>query len=197
MNIIKKFNPESFPNTAQALFIPTTEDPGHHLNPFWNYTSMEWYVIYTKPRWEKRVAGDLQKIDIEAYCPMITEVRQWSDRKKKVTTPLFKSYVFVRLSAKDRERVFEVPGVVQYLFWLKQPAIVRDSEIETIKQWLDNDQVEIIDTAQFIPGERITINNGNFKGEEAIIKKVGKKRLKLILQSMGWVVNVKVSEVLE
>src|SRR5690606_799105 len=157
---------------------------------------MKWYVIYTKPRWEKKVAGELQKINIEAYCPMITEVKQWSDRKKKVSTPLFKSYVFVRLSSKDRDKVFQIPGVVQYLYWLGQPAAVRESEINTLKKWLENDQVEILETAHLTPGDRITINNGKFKGEEAIIEKVGKKRLKLILRSMGWVVNVKVSEVI-
>jgi len=157
---------------------------------------MNWYVIYTKPRWEKKVTAGLEKIGIEAFCPMITEVKQWSDRKKKVTSPLFKSYVFVSLSTKDRNRVFEVPGVVQYLFWLGKPAVVRDSEIHTIKKWLDNDQVEILDTAHFTPGDKITISNGKFKGEEAIIEQVGKKRLKLILHSMGWVVNVRVSEVL-
>ena len=54
---------------------------------------MEWYALYTKPRWEKKVAKALEKIGIIVYCPMITEVRQWSDRKKKVTLPLFKSYV--------------------------------------------------------------------------------------------------------
>lgn len=157
---------------------------------------MKWYVIYTKPRWEMRVAGDLQKIDIEVYCPMVTEVKQWSDRKKKVTSPLFRSYVFVRLSSKDRNRVFEVSGVVQFLFWLGEPAVVRNSEIETLKKWLENDEVEFLESAHLTPGDKITIAGGDFKGEEAIIEKVGKKRLKLILKSMGWVVNVRVSEVL-
>lgn len=158
---------------------------------------MDWYVIYTKPRWEKRVAEELFKFGIEAYCPTVTEVRQWSDRKKKVESPLFKSYVFVKMAGKSRDKVFECPGVVRYLFWLGKPAVVKDAEIDTIKKWLDNDEMEIVSTDHLSPGDHVTIAGGNFKGQDAIIQKIGKKRLRLILKSMGWVVNVKVSDVVE
>ena len=79
---------------------------------------MPWYVIYTKPRNEKKVAERLQQIGITVYCPMITMIKQWSDRKKKVQIPLLNSYVFVCLEDKEREKVFQVSGVVRYLFWL-------------------------------------------------------------------------------
>src|SRR5690606_25027157 len=111
--------------------------------------------------------------------PLVTEVRQWSDRKKKVTTPLFKSYVFVKLPAKERNLVFQSPGVVQYLYWLGKPAVVRDAEIETIKKWLDNDLVEEMQTTHLTPGDRVTIADGKFKGREAIVNNVGKKRMRL------------------
>ncbi|MDT0651627.1 UpxY family transcription antiterminator, partial [Autumnicola edwardsiae] len=92
---------------------------------------MQWYVLYTKPKWELKVYENLQKKDIKAYCPTVTEVKQWSDRKKKITAPLFRSYIFVYLAEKERSEVFEVPGVVRYLYWLGKPAIVRDVEIQT------------------------------------------------------------------
>ena len=158
---------------------------------------MNWYALYTKPRWEKKVALELEKQDIETYCPQITEVRQWSDRKKKVTTPLFKSYVFVHLAEKDRAKVFDTPGVVQYLFWLNKPAIVRDEEIDTIKSWLEDERVEDVEVGHLTPGDKLIIANGSFKGKEAIVQKIGKKRMKLILKSLGLVVNVRVSDALE
>ena len=158
---------------------------------------MNWYALYTKPRWEKKVANELEKMHIEVYCPTVTEVKQWSDRKKKVTSPLFKSYVFVQLPEKDRARVFQIPGVVQYLFWLGKPAIIRQEEINTIKTWLEDERVEDIQVINLSPGDRLTIANGSFKGKEAIVQKVGNKRLKLILKSLGLVVNVRVSDVLE
>jgi transcriptional antiterminator RfaH len=158
---------------------------------------MNWYVIYTKPRWEKRVATELEELDIEAYCPVVTEVRQWSDRKKKVVTPLFKSYVFVRLTEKTRQEVFKAPGVIQFLYWLGKPAIVKDAEIEIIKDWLNNDDIDIVSTDHLSPGDQVTIAEGDFKGQEAIIQKIGKKRMRLILKSMGFVVNVRSSDVVE
>ena len=158
---------------------------------------MNWYALYTKPRWEKKAASRLEELGIETYCPTITEVRQWSDRKKKVTSPLFKSYVFVHLPEKERGKVFEVPGVVQYIFWLGKPAVIRDEEIEVIRQWLEDDRVEDVEVGDLSPGDKITIANGSFKGKDAIVSEIGKKRLRLVLKNLGMVVNVKISEVLQ
>jgi transcription antitermination factor NusG len=97
---------------------------------------MPWYVIYTQPRNEKKVAERLQNLGITVYCPLITIIKQWSDRKKKVQVPLLNSYVFVHLNDKDREAVFQVSGVVRYLFWLGKPAIVRDEEIQALQEGL-------------------------------------------------------------
>ena len=157
---------------------------------------MNWYALYTKPRWEKKVAAELEERGIESYCPVTTEIRQWSDRKKKVTSPLFKSYVFVRLKDKERGKVFDVPGVVQYIFWLGKPAIIRDREIAIIREWLEDDRVEEVEVGHLTPGDKITIAEGSFKGQEAIISEISKKRIRLILRSLDCVVNVRVSEAL-
>lgn len=155
-----------------------------------------WYVLYTRPKAESRVAETLEKIDIEVYCPMMTEVRQWSDRKKKVTVPLFTSYVFIRLQEKDRHKVFEVPGVVKYLYWLGKPALVRDAEIDIIKDWLGNGAVEDVLLENVSPGDRVVIKSGAFKDQEAIIKKVGPTRIRLVLVDMGCTVTAKTRDVL-
>lgn len=154
----------------------------------------KWYVVYTKPRWEKKVIEELTKIEIEAYCPMITEVHQWSDRKKKVTVPLIKSYVFIFIEDVNRDQVFAVTGILRYLHWLKKPAIVKNSEIETLKNWIDNPEADDISVSNISPGDGLLIANGSFKGHEAIVSKVGKKRLKLILKSLNLVVSVKLKD---
>ncbi|PKD20018.1 antitermination protein NusG [Salegentibacter salinarum] len=157
---------------------------------------MAWYVLYTKPRMEKRVADDLEQIGIEIYCPLITEVKQWSDRKKKIKTPLFKSYVFIKLEEKKRNRVFEVPGVVRYLFWLGKPAIVRDEEIKVIREWLEEDKVEDAKVEHLSAGDKITIKNGAFKQHEAIIRDIGKRKMRLVLPHLGFTVEVQTKEVI-
>ncbi|HET8753747.1 MAG TPA: UpxY family transcription antiterminator, partial [Salinimicrobium sp.] len=114
---------------------------------------MAWYVLYTKPRHEKKVAVALEKMDVEVFCPMITEVRQWSDRKKKLQVPLFKSYVFVNIEEKERHEILTVSGVVRYLFWLGKPAIVRDVEIQTLRSWLNDNRIENVEVHNLNPGD--------------------------------------------
>ncbi|MGM0934457.1 MAG: UpxY family transcription antiterminator [Bacteroidota bacterium] len=157
---------------------------------------MLWYVLYTKPRSEQKVAQRLEKTGIQVYCPIITEVRKWSDRKKKVSTPLFKSYVFVKLPEKERNRVFDVPGVVHYMHWLGKPAVVRNHEIETIEKWLNNDEVDQIEINEISPGDKLVISKGSLEGREAIVREVGKKQMRLILPGMGFTVVVNTREVL-
>jgi transcriptional antiterminator RfaH len=97
---------------------------------------LNWFVLYTKPKNEKKVASALSLLGMQVYCPLITVVKQWSDRKKTIQQPLLSSYIFVKLEEKDRSKVFDIPGVVRYLFWLGKPAIVRDFEINHIKELL-------------------------------------------------------------
>lgn len=157
---------------------------------------MSWYVLYTKPKMEKRVAKGLQQMGVEVYCPFITEIKQWSDRKKKIKTPLFKSYVFIKIEEKNRNGVFEIPGVIRYLFWLGKPAIVRDKEIKVIREWLEEDKVDGAKVEHLNEGDKITIKNGAFKQHEAIIRDIGKRKMRLVLPHLGFTVEVKTKEVL-
>ena len=95
---------------------------------------MKWFVIYTKPNHELKVAEGMSSIGIQAYCPTFTQIKQYSDRKKKIEKPLLPSYVLVQLSEEDRPKVFSIPGVVRYLFWLGKPAVVREEEIDLLKK---------------------------------------------------------------
>ena len=153
---------------------------------------MPWFVLYTQPRNEKKVAERLEKLGIKAYCPMTIQVRQWSDRKKKVEVPLLNSYVFVHLAEANRNLVFEVPGIVRYLFWLGEPAVVRDEEIKTLQNWLAHDFSEI-EVSSLKPGDTITIKEGAFKNQEAIIKTISKHKMQLVLTSLGLLVTLTTS----
>ena len=153
---------------------------------------MNWYVVYTKPKWEKKVAEQLTKIGIECYCPLIIQERQWSDRKKKVEVPLFNSYVFVRLAENDRNSVFQSSGVVRYLFWLSKPAIVRDEEINVIKKWLNtSDAIDLmVDTYKI--GDAIEVESGPFTAQKAVVQEINKTHYVLYLESLGCVLKMKI-----
>lgn len=152
---------------------------------------MNWYVVYTKPKWEKKVADKLSQIGIECYCPIITQIKQWSDRKKKIEVPLFNSYVFVQLADKDRNSVFEIAGVVRYLFWLGKPAIVRDEEINIIKTSLKADNIIDISVTSIQVGDRIKLETGAFSNQNAIVQEVSNTHYILVLESLGCVLKIK------
>lgn len=145
---------------------------------------MNWYAIYTKPRNEKKVAESLQSLGIEAYCPTISVVKQWSDRKKTIIQPLLSSYVFVKLDEKDRSLVFQVPGVVRYLFWLGKPAIVREQEIQVMKE-LQEEKYKKVSVTGMARGEKMTITEGLFKGQTATLIEEKNNKIILVLDSLG------------
>lgn len=154
---------------------------------------MKWYVVYTKPKWEKRAAEQLTQLGVECYCPTIKKTIQRSDRKVKVEVPLFNNYIFVQLADKDRNMVFLSPGVVRYLFWLGRHAIVKEKEIDIIKEWLNvGDTSKEISVMQYQIGDKIKLHSGPFCEQNAFIKDITKTHYVLILESLGYVLKVKI-----
>lgn len=145
-----------------------------------------WYAIYTKPRWEKKVCARLTELGMEAYCPLNRLRKKWSDRVKWVEEPLFKSYVFVQVPPGDQARVRLISGVVNFVYWLGKPAIVKDKEIETIRKFLNE-----YDEVQAVPLELekdtpITIRQGAFMDKEAKVVKVLHKKVQVVIESIGY-----------
>jgi len=145
---------------------------------------MEWHAIYTKPRNEKKVAENLAAIGIESYCPIVTTLKQWSDRKKMVETPLIPSYVFVKIAEANRKDVFQINGVVQYVFWLGKPAIIKPSEIEALKTQLAAPVVKV-DIETWTPNTEVQIKEGPFKNQMAEVDKISANKVTLIIKSLG------------
>jgi transcription antitermination factor NusG len=156
---------------------------------------MNWYVVYTKPKWEKKVAERLNEIGVHTYCPLITKVSQWSDRKKTITVPLFNSYIFVQVSEKDRNSIFQVTGAIRYLFWLGKPAVVKDSEIDAIKEWLAIPDLYEVSVENWKQGDKIILESGPFVSQSAIIQEVKQKHYILILESLGCLLKVNKKEI--
>jgi transcription antitermination factor NusG len=96
-----------------------------------------WYAVYTKPRWEKKVSTLFAEKGFESYCPLNKVHKQWSDRIKLVEEPLFKSYVFVRIPAKAQAGIRLVNGVLNFVYWLGKPAVIKAVEIDRIKRFLN------------------------------------------------------------
>jgi transcriptional antiterminator RfaH len=123
-----------------------------------------WHVVYTKPRWEKKVQNLLVQKGIESFLPLYTTLRQWSDRKKKVELPLFNSYLFVKITSKEYFEVLNTSGIVKYIYFEGKAAVIRENQIEGIRQLIDSEvKFEIVD--HLLPiGTRVIIKKGPLMG---------------------------------
>lgn len=152
---------------------------------------MPWYVLVTRPNSEKKVAKTLQERGIEVCCPVHVEVRQWSDRKKKVEVPLLPSMVLVHLKDKERHLVFETAGAVRYLFWLGAPATVSVAEIEVLKD-IKNHSAAKVDVQKMEVGKEIDISGLGFEKEKGTIRYISGNQCWVVLHSMGYVIKLQI-----
>lgn len=152
----------------------------------------KWYAVYTKPRWEKKVAESLTKRKIENFCPVNTVLRQWSDRKKKVTEPLFTSYVFVRTDETQHIELKKTNGIINLVYWLSKPAVIKDREIEAIKDFLDeykNIRLEKIDVNV---NAMVRVLRGPLMEYEGNVVSINSNTVKIVLPSLGYLMSAEV-----
>jgi len=150
-----------------------------------NEIDKHWYVVYTKPRWEKKVAELLTNARIENYCPLNKVTRQWSDREKIVLEPFFKSYVFVRVSEDQKWKIPGIPGIVSYIYWLGKPAIVPAAEIEQIKIFLNTYDNVFIRQFNIAAGHKIKVTSGVFRNMQGTVVSLKGKQIQVELPSLN------------
>lgn len=157
-----------------------------------NKLTKKWYAIYTKPRWEKKIDSVLIRKGIESWCPLQKVERQWSDRKKIVEEPLFKSYVFVRIDDTERSKVLMTDGALNFVYYLGKPAVIKDEEVENIKLYLaeKDAKITIISDEGFSSGDLVKVNYGVFMDQEGTVVRGGKKKVYVQLQGLGQVMIV-------
>lgn len=145
-----------------------------------------WYAVYTKPRWEKKVAGLLTRKNIENYCPLNKVQKQWSDRKKIVMEPLFQSYVFVNVSSIEQLMVRETSGVLNFVYWLQKPAMIREEEIDVIKRFLNEYHNVQIEKSTVNLNDKVRIVGGPLMMREGNVLEIKNKTVKVLLPTMGY-----------
>lgn len=157
-----------------------------------------WYPIYTKPRFEKKVADHLQKQGIEVYLPSQKTLKQWSDRKKWVEEPLFKSYVFIHINYLQYDQVIKTTGVVRFIYFSGKIAHVPDMEMDFLRAYLSGG-FTVETTGQLIKsGDKVKIVSGKFKGYEAeMVAYQNVKRLILRIDALGQsiLLNIPIADV--
>jgi transcription antitermination factor NusG len=121
---------------------------------------LKWYVMYTASRSEKKVADRLKERGVEVYLPIIEELRQWSDRKKKVQRALFNGYVFVKTRRNQLWECLQVPGAVKFVHFSGHHATVREEVLDMIKRIVETGVAIETDGSNIESGEKVKVIGG-------------------------------------
>ena len=124
-----------------------------------------WYVLYTKPRHEKKLAECLQSEGWTVYCPLKKTTKQWSDRKKVVEEALFPSFIFIQCQEQNRDQIFVHASTVRYPYLLRKLVIVRSEEIESIRHWMGEVNHASITVESILTGSKVRLSAGPFNGQ--------------------------------
>jgi len=130
-----------------------------------------WYAVQTRARNEKAISERLQEQGLTTFLPLVTEIRRWSDRKKKVELPLFSCYVFVRLVAgnhDERMRVYRTSGVFRIVSMRGELIPIPDEQIEALRAVVTQ-QVPWTEHPFLKIGQRVRIRGGSLEGVEGVL----------------------------
>jgi transcription antitermination factor NusG len=123
---------------------------------------------------------------IENYCPLNKVVKQWSDRKKVILEPLFKSYVFVRVKDSEKWDLKNVNGILNFVYWLGKPARIKEEDIFTIKKFLNEfSDVQIEEVTRLTVNSKVRIKQGLLMNYNGVLVEINGSRAKVRIETMG------------
>lgn len=157
---------------------------------------MPWYALYVHSRAEKKVYERLLEMGLEAYLPLITRMKKWSDRMKKVEEPLFKSYLFVRSDPKWYFEILSIPNVTKFVSFERKAVIVPENQIKAVMKYCNDykEDDEEASSTEFHEGQLVRITSGELTGLTGRLAQINnKRRLIIYIESVGHYIPVNIS----
>ena len=159
-------------------------------------TASRWYAVYVKSRYEKKTSKLLEDRNIETYLPLIGRLKQWSDRKKTVEEPLFKSYLFVHTDLKNYFDILNTPGVVRFVCFEGKPVPVPDNQLVAVKSYVGeyDGSDDLSQLQELHEGQIVEIARGQMRGLVGRLVEIrGKQRLIINIEAVGQSLPISVS----
>jgi transcription antitermination factor NusG len=153
-----------------------------------------WFAVHTSSRHEKVVAQETRELGITTFLPTTKQVRQWSDRRKVVESPLFSCYVFVKIVPNNRERlkVLRVNGVLRFIGPHGMGIPIPDEQIEAVRI-LTEEQLPMCSFPFLKIGQRVRVRSGALSGVEGILTgRTGERTLVVSLDAIQRSLSVRI-----
>ena len=145
-----------------------------------------WYAVYVRSRTEKKVALEFNHEGIDHYLPLIKRLKQWSDRKKRVEEPLFRSYIFVNIKREDYYKVLQVQGAVKYISFEGHAVPIPEPQINAVKYYLEETDPENVDDTSWKKGQKVEVISGSMTGLLGQFVEVrGKHMVQVEIETVG------------
>ncbi len=148
----------------------------------------KWYVLRTRPRFETVVERQINLKGIETRLPQVEKIRIWSDRKNKISMPLFPGYVFVHADEEERFRaISNTAGAIKYVYFEGRPAVIKDREIKLIEDSIKDPERITLEEKKISKGDDIVVTHGIFKGMKGKVNEFrGNYKLTVNLEELSY-----------
>jgi transcription antitermination factor NusG len=153
----------------------------NHAAPLEDYRKdgPSWFAVHTRHQHEKVATHMLARKGFEVFLPLYTAVRNWSDRTREVSLPLFPSYLFLRGGLDRRLSILTTPGVQSVVAFGGLPAVIPDAEIDAVRRTLARSAR--VEPSPFLKcGDWVRVKCGPLEGIEGILVRT-KNQYRLVL----------------
>lgn len=155
----------------------------------------KWYAIYVKSRAEKKVAFELAQMGIDYYLPLKKVLKQWSDRKKWVEEPLFKSYIFVNVDQEEYYTVLQAWGTVKYISFEGKAVAIPPQQIDAIRYFLNEKTPDEIEQFNWKKGQKVEVISGSMAGLFGkLVEFKGRHRLVIEIEAIGHSISIQIQK---
>jgi transcription antitermination factor NusG len=134
-------------------------------------SSLQWYALQLRTRWENTTATFLNNKGYETFLPTCESLNQVRGNSKKVTAPLFPGYVFCRFDALRRLPILVTPGVIKVVGRGRIPVPVEDDVLEAIQKMVSTG-LRVEPCPYLVVGQRVRIEHGALTGVEGILTRI-------------------------
>lgn len=160
-----------------------------HTEAYTHSSPRQWLVAYVQSCLEKKTAARLAAMGIECYLPVQSEMRQWSDRRKKVDRLVIPMMIFVHVSAAERPLPLTLQAVSRYMVLrgASSPAVIPEEQMERFRFMLDYsaEAVEVC-SAPLATGDAVKVIKGPLAGLEGELVMInGRSKVAVRLDMLG------------